>query len=182
MSRHFVCCRSDLFRVVAMPKRPLTYVALSATCFAVAAVVALAREYPALPNKAPTLLVVESPVHDFGRVRQQETLEATFSLKNESNATLRVMDVATDCGCTVAEVDSRLLHSGESSALRVHYETGTGRGPVERRVAVWFTIEAQGEAKILKALPLAVRADIRPDFRFELRSFAFAMTRTRKRR
>lgn len=57
-------------------------------------------------------LTVTSAVHDFGRVRQRETLEATFHLRNYSAEMVRIMGTPTDCGCTVAKMASPVIRAG----------------------------------------------------------------------
>lgn len=152
-----------------MPKSSLLYIALSAICLVGGAVAAFEAGRPGSmvsPPPSPSLSVA-SAIHDFGRVRQRETLEATFFLKNNSPDTLRVMGTPTDCGCTVAKMDSPVVAPGEETKLHVTFAVGAARGQVERMVTVRYLVEKGDGSKELKSLPLGVRANVVPDFRFE---------------
>jgi hypothetical protein len=85
--------------------------------------------------RAPRLSV--EPAHfDFGQVRPQRTLQKEFALRNFGASELRVEGVSTDCGCTAALLDDRVLPPGGRATLRVTFETRDSRGRVSRQVLV----------------------------------------------
>lgn len=100
---------------------------------------ALAFALVGLPpvTAAPTaVLSVEPDGFDFGTVRQGRTLNKEFALRNDGSADLEIEEIATDCGCAVAELTRKRLAPGESVALRVTLETRDEHGPIERHVLI----------------------------------------------
>lgn len=60
---------------------------------------------------------------DFGRVEEGAVLKHNFVLKNESANTLNIKDVNTSCGCTVSKVEKKALMPGESTLIKVQFDT-----------------------------------------------------------
>jgi len=54
---------------------------------------------------------VEERIHDLGRMREGESGEVSFVLRNNGDAPLRIIEVQTSCGCTVP----RPLREGEKT-------------------------------------------------------------------
>jgi uncharacterized cupredoxin-like copper-binding protein len=60
---------------------------------------------------------------DFGKVKEGEVLKHEFILKNETSKILNIKDVNTSCGCTVSEVEKKNLSPGESTVIKVKFNT-----------------------------------------------------------
>jgi hypothetical protein len=60
---------------------------------------------------------------DFGRVKAGIALEHDFVLKNDSKRVLRVQNISTSCGCTVSEVAKKTLAPGESTTIKVKFDS-----------------------------------------------------------
>jgi len=101
-------------------------------------------------------LVVEPAEHDFGKAVQNKTLTKEFVLKNTGTEELVISEVATSCGCTVAQLSTKTLKPGASTPLTVNLETRTYNGKLER----WVTI-ASNDAET-KQLQLKVSAEVTP--------------------
>lgn len=91
---------------------------------------------PASAAAPRALLSVDPDGFDFGTVRQHRALHKEFTLRNDGDAELAIREVATDCGCAVAELARERLGPGESVALRVTLQLRNERGRVERRVLI----------------------------------------------
>lgn len=104
-----------------------------AACLVLAA--CLAHGVPPEAVAGPRL-VLEHTSHDFGEVTQGKIVEHRFPFSNGGDAELRIEDVSTPCGCTVALPDKKSLAPGESSYLDVTYDSAARSGDVERVVTV----------------------------------------------
>jgi len=74
---------------------------------------------------------------DFGSVKQGATVTQTFSVFNKGDAPLKILDVQADCGCTVAEPESRLIDPGSSANINVIFDTTGFRGYKVKTVRIY---------------------------------------------
>jgi len=89
---------------------------------------------------------------DFGQVKQNLVLEHEFTLKNNTDKTLNITGHNTSCGCTVSETAKKILAPGESTQVKVQFNSKGYKGKVQQFVYVntdnqenpvlKFTIEA----------------------------------------
>ena len=73
---------------------------------------------------------------DFGTVKEGLVSSHEFSLKNNSNKTLNIMNVGTSCGCTVSEAGKKILLPGESTVIKVKFDSKGYSGEVKQFVYV----------------------------------------------
>jgi hypothetical protein len=106
-------------------------------------------------KKGPRI-AVEPPEFNFGKALQNKTLTKEFSVKNFGSEDLVITNVATSCGCTVAQLSTRTLKPGASTALIVNMETRAGNGPIEKTV----TIESNDPAKLFE---VKLKAEVSPE-------------------
>jgi hypothetical protein len=83
---------------------------------------------------------------DFGRVKEGRLLEHDFTFKNTGNKTINIKDVTTSCGCTVSEVKQKILRPGESTTIKVKFNSQGYSGEVSQYVYV-HTDEPQEPVK-----------------------------------
>jgi thiol-disulfide isomerase/thioredoxin len=88
-----------------------------------------------VPDKAlePTLagspqINVDERVFDFGERDAGDIVEHAFTLTNSGTETLLIKRVLTSCGCTTAEVGSKSIPPGGSTALNVKVDLHSLRG------------------------------------------------------
>lgn len=74
-----------------------------------------------LQRDGPRLSFDETVV-DFGIVNHDRQIEHIFSFTNRGDATLEILRVVSDCGCTVSTVTSRRLAPGVSGAITIAVE------------------------------------------------------------
>ena len=81
-------------------------------------------------------LSVEPASFDFGKTLPNRTLEKEFNLLNFGDQDLVIEKVATSCGCTVTQLDTKVLKPGASTPLRVKLETRSSQGRILKSVAI----------------------------------------------
>lgn len=83
----------------------------------------------------PRLFVPESR-HEFGSVDAGQTVSHTFQLINTGTTALKIKEVRTTCGCTVADLDIDVLEPDEVASLTVRVAMGKSSGRRQRAVTV----------------------------------------------
>ena len=73
---------------------------------------------------------------DFGRIKQGEVVNHDFTFKNTGKGILNIKDVRTSCGCTASEAGKKVLAAGESTSIKVKFNSAGYLGPVEKFVYV----------------------------------------------
>lgn len=99
-------------------------------------------------GKTPAILAGVAE-HDFGDVLYDGTklkLKHKFVLKNERERTIRILDIASSCGCTIADISSRVVPPGAEVEVTVAL---TMDSPTRRRESVWLAIEGAKEPMTL---------------------------------
>lgn len=67
-------------------------------------------------------------VHDWGAISDEESVKTSFSFKNTSDKTVRIINTKTSCGCSVAAPTKQVLPPGEEAAIEVTYNPKGKRG------------------------------------------------------
>ena len=74
--------------------------------------------------------------HDFGKVKEGNTVEYTFSFRNTGKEILKIKDVRTSCGCTAALVSSEKLEPGSEGTLKIELDTKNRSGKMSRTITI----------------------------------------------
>jgi hypothetical protein len=91
----------------------------------------------AVAQNAPAPKIVLQPTSwDFGQVWQEEQQSFTLTVKNEGNADLLISEVRTTCGCTVAQPERTTVPPGQTTTVKVQYDTQGKQGDVSSKVIV----------------------------------------------
>src|SRR5262245_23336988 len=80
---------------------------------------ALAGTGPALGK----VVVVETPLQDFGAVEQGVRVTRGFVLQNKSRQTVRIDRIVPSCACTVSASEGQLIPRGGRAAVTVTLDT-----------------------------------------------------------
>jgi len=75
-----------------------------------------------IPPEGPPKLVLPERSYDFGTIPATEKVSHTFPIRNEGKGTLTISRVYTTCGCTTAELSSRVIPPGKQALLKVIYD------------------------------------------------------------
>lgn len=100
---------------------------------ALAAAAAFAEEAKPVPGPR---IAVEPAGHDFGDAFPQKTLTKEFSIRNFGSVDLVIENVQTSCGCTVADLETKVVKPGGSTPLRVSLQTRGTSGRIAKSVLV----------------------------------------------
>jgi hypothetical protein len=84
----------------------------------------------------PKLFFPESR-YDFGTVSEGDSVVHNFSFYNRGNAPLLITNVASSCGCTVPKLYKNQLEPGDSSILRVLFNTKDKINDQEKRITIY---------------------------------------------
>ena len=98
---------------------------------------------------------------DIGKIRQQETRDVKFVLRNASENGMSLESVHTSCGCTKWKHDKRQLKNGETAELSVTFSSGQARNRLGAVIRVFYKNLETDEAGNLF---LELIADIQPDY------------------
>jgi len=79
---------------------------------------------------------VQSPEHNFGDIIQGEEVSHSFVISNSGDDILRITDVRASCGCTAAQPDKKELKPGESTKIKVVFNSKGRVGPQLKTVYV----------------------------------------------
>lgn len=92
----------------------------------------------------PILEFPSGRTHDFGEVVINTKVTHRFILKNTGDAPLKILNVSTTCGCTVAEY-SKLIAPGETGFVEVVYSAGGTPEAFKKYIMVMTNTEEQVE-------------------------------------
>jgi hypothetical protein len=79
-------------------------------------------------------LVVDRYSHDFGEVKQLESLTTSFTYTNAGSEPIHGIRVRGECGCNRMDLSHESLAPGESGTLAVEFQTGTLGGFLRKRL------------------------------------------------
>ncbi len=81
-------------------------------------------------------LVCDDPVYEFGEVDNTKKVEHDFIIRNDGDANLNISNVKATCGCTVANISTKLVAPGESSTISAVLNLGGKDGAMNKRITV----------------------------------------------
>ena len=94
-------------------------------------------DFAATDSSALPRLVAEERIRDFGPVAEGDTVKAEFRLRNAGSHDLLIRKVEASCGCTVVEMDGRILPPGGGTTVRVTLDTRGLSGFQRKRVTLY---------------------------------------------
>jgi hypothetical protein len=82
-------------------------------------------------------LLVQPTVHDFGNIKQGEMVSHTFVVTNGGGDLLTITNVRASCGCTAAKPDKNELIPGESTNIKVSFNSAGRQGRQNKTVKIF---------------------------------------------
>ena len=120
------------------------------------------QQMPA-PQPAPSdvpvpRLDMPSAGHDFGRLPKRRDVAHVFAVQNTGAADLRISNLVTSCGCTIAELSNDVIPPGGRADLTVAFDPDfhETRGRVVR--LVWFVTNDPTQPWV----EVRITADVQP--------------------
>jgi hypothetical protein len=102
-------------------------------------------------------LVIQQTSHDFGDIKQGETVSHDFVLSNSGGDLLKISNVKASCGCTAATPEKNELAQGESTNLTVRFNSSGRMGKQNKTVRV-FTNDPQNPEMVLTITGTVVKS------------------------
>jgi len=89
-----------------------------------------------LAQESVPVIAFDKKHHDFGMIGPAETVFHRFIVTNMGNAPLKIKNVASSCGCSVASVGKWALAHGESTFVEVKFNPSGMAGHVHKSLQV----------------------------------------------
>jgi uncharacterized cupredoxin-like copper-binding protein len=87
--------------------------------------------------KAPKLKIDEM-IYDFGNIKQGEKVIKEFTISNTGKSDLNIRMTRATCGCTASEPEKSDLSPGESSKIKVTFDS-TGRSGEQKKTVLVYS-------------------------------------------
>lgn len=81
-------------------------------------------------------IFVPSETFDFGDIVEGQTVNHSFVIVNNGNEVLKITQVLTTCGCTAAEPEKKELKPGESTIIKVDFNSTGRSGKQVKQISV----------------------------------------------
>jgi hypothetical protein len=78
--------------------------------------------------------------YDFGKVQQGDTVVHTFNFTNKATIALVIEDVKTTCSCTASEYPKNPIKPGESSFIKIAFDSTDKLGRYAKGVNIMTNI------------------------------------------
>ncbi len=82
-------------------------------------------------------LTFEKQIHDFGKIKQGDVVSTEFLFTNNGKSELNIRKTKATCGCTVSKLEKTTLLPGESSKLKVTFNSAGRRGAQQKSVTIF---------------------------------------------
>ncbi len=92
-----------------------------------------------IPTKVvenPTQITFEKDTHDFGEIIQDEVVTTNFKFTNTGTSDLIISNARGSCGCTVPDWPKEPVAPGESSNIKVEFNSKNRSGAFNKTVTV----------------------------------------------
>jgi hypothetical protein len=106
----------------------------------------------------------ETDTHDFGKIKQGDKVTYEFKYVNTGKSPLIITDAYATCGCTTPEVAKEPVQPGETSTVKVTFNSAGKSGlqdklitivantlPAENRLHLTGEVQAEEQAKTAQA-------------------------------
>ncbi len=100
---------------------------------------------------------------DFGSMYQNDEVVHQFRFRNTGDATLKIENVKTTCGCTAALPGVRELAPGAESTIQVTFRSGNYRDRVTKHVDVDSNDPMQPRVTLTIKGDIKVEVDVKPN-------------------
>jgi hypothetical protein len=74
--------------------------------------------------------------HDFGEIKEGSLIEHSFTMINQGDRTLEIVDVKPDCGCTTPDLDKK-IPPGEKGRITLKMDTMGFKGKIKKSTRVF---------------------------------------------
>ena len=82
-------------------------------------------------------ITLSKKAHDFGTIKQGEVATTEFTVTNTGKDKLEIRATKANCGCTVSKPDKDTIKAGESSNIKVTFNSANRRGKQQKTITVF---------------------------------------------
>ncbi|MEY3398541.1 MAG: hypothetical protein RL220_1135 [Bacteroidota bacterium] len=107
-------------------------------------------------NAGGPFLTVDKENHDFGKMAFGSDASCVFTISNTGDQPLILSECKATCGCTVPECNKEPIAPGETSEIKVTYDT-KHKGPFNKLIKV-YSNSTEGPEKMLR-----ISGEVLPD-------------------
>jgi hypothetical protein len=93
-------------------------------------------------------LLVQPDSHDFGNIKQGDIVAYTFVVTNGGGDLLKITNVTASCGCTAATPEKNELIPGESTNIKVSFNSAHRKGKQNKMVKIFSNDPDNPEVKL----------------------------------
>ncbi len=90
-------------------------------------------------------------IHDFGTLQEGEIVEYNFKYKNTGSAPLKIINIISDCGCTVPEYKKEELLPDNEGKIKVTFDSQGFRNNIYKTITVETNTDKKKNVLILTA-------------------------------
>jgi hypothetical protein len=103
---------------------------------------------------------------NLGTIDEGVKAKATFTIKNAGNADLIIYDVRPTCGCTIANLSSKIIAPGKAATVQAFYNSQNASGLIRKYINVQTNDVKAGNVSLI--LTANVKAKPAPDIAFSV--------------
>ncbi|HOK09136.1 MAG TPA: DUF1573 domain-containing protein [Candidatus Hydrogenedens sp.] len=81
-------------------------------------------------------ITCDEPEFDFGERSNDEKVEHEFVIKNAGDGLLKISNVKTTCGCTVAQPEKKEIAPGDTTKIKATLTLAGRQGPIAKQITV----------------------------------------------
>ncbi len=147
------------------PRRSPAGLAAAGALFVLPALLAAAGAGGAAAQDHPggfPALAVSPPAIDFGDMQRNEVRHLELTLSNEGGAPLHILNVASDCGCTVAKPEVNQLAPGQSTTMKVSFNSKGFEGPQRKHLTIVTNDPATPSVEVVVSANVRVPLIVNP--------------------
>jgi len=152
------------------PQTPL-FLSLGLSVALLASVLSAASPAAASGAPAQPRLKFEAEKHDFGKVKQGQSMTYEFVFENLGDAPLVIEKVETSCGCTAALLSEKNIAPGKKGKIKTTFDTQGYGG----RVTKFIFVESNDPSHPRVELAVTVDVQTPPAPKIELNTYTVDM-------
>ena len=80
--------------------------------------------------------IFENPTFNFGSLKEGKSVDYAFTLKNEGKSNLLIRTIKPSCGCTAITPDKTVIAPGESTAIKMVFDSSGKSGRQYKTITV----------------------------------------------
>lgn len=104
-------------------------------------------------------LKIEKPEHDFGEIAQGRSVTNKFVISNTGKTALNIRQTKASCGCTASKPEKSTLKPGESSTIKVTFDSEGRSGEQSKTIFVFSNDPVNPTQKIVISCIVVVAQD-----------------------